>query len=160
MPISPLKSILTMKIKLICVALFALHFHVLSAQTEAPPVENVQPVELAAAPAAPEKTFELFDLEKPPVFQGGEAELYKFLGENIAYPDSAKIYGVRGTVIATFVINTNGSISDIVILRDIGRDCGEEVRRVLSLMPAWVPGEANGHKVKVRYTLPVRFKLD
>ena len=147
-----------MKINLICATLFALQFHVLSAQTETVPLENVQAVELA--PAAPEKTFELFDLEKPPVFQGGEAELYKFLGENISYPDSAKIYGVRGTVIATFVVNKNGSISDIVILRDIGRDCGKEVRRVLSLMPAWVPGEANGHKVKVRYTLPVRFKLD
>ncbi len=58
------------------------------------------------------------------------------------------------------VINKDGSVSDVVIMRDIGGGCGKEAVRVVKSMPKWIPGEANGHAVKVRYTLPVRFKLE
>lgn len=107
-----------------------------------------------------EKTFEMFDIQKPPSFPGGEAELFKFLQKNIEYPALAKENNISGVVPLTFVVNKDGSVSDVQILRDIGGGCGKEAVRVVKAMPKWVPGEANGHAVKVRYTLPVRFKLE
>lgn len=58
-----------------------------------------------------------------------------------------------------FVVGKDGSINDISIMKDIGGGCGKEALRVVKNMPRWIPGEANGHAVKVRFTLPVRFKL-
>ena len=107
-----------------------------------------------------EKTFEMFDIQKPPSFPGGEAELFKFLQKNIEYPALAKENNISGVVPLTFVVNKDGSVSDVQILRDIGGGCGKEAVRVVKAMPKWAPGEANGHAVKVRYTLPVRFKLE
>jgi len=107
-----------------------------------------------------EKTFEMFDIQKPPSFPGGEAELFKFLSKNIDYPALAKENNISGVVPLTFVVGKDGVVRDVQILRDIGGGCGKEAVRVVSSMPKWSPGEANGHPVKVRYTLPVRFKLE
>ena len=106
-----------------------LTFNVLSAQRDTlPPLPDDVFQELIAAesPSIPDKTFEIFDIEKLPSFPGGESELMRFLGNNIVYPDSAKYYGITGRVVATFVVNKDGFISDIMIKRDIGRDCGKE----------------------------------
>jgi protein TonB len=107
-----------------------------------------------------EKTFEMFDIQKPPSFPGGEKELLKFLQKNIEYPSLAKENNIQGTVPLTFVVNKDGSVSDVQIMRDIGGGCGKEAVRVVKSMPKWTPGEANGHAVKVRFTLPVKFKLE
>jgi protein TonB len=113
------------------------------------------------APAVPhDDPVELFDVQKLPYFPGGERELLKFLSENIQYPALARENGIEGTVAISFVINKDGSISDISILKDVGGGCGKEAVRVIKTMPHWSPGEANGHLVKVRFTLPVRFKLN
>ena len=129
---------------------------------EAPPAEVDNPdLKVIEEPkVVEEKTFEMFDIQKPPSFPGGEKELLKFLQKNIEYPVLAKENNIQGTVPLTFVINKDGSVSDVVIMRDIGGGCGKEAVRVVKMMPKWSAGEANGHAVKVRFTLPVKFKLE
>ena len=130
---------------------------------EAAPTIEENPSELAVVEApkvVEDKTYEMFDIQKPPSFPGGERELLKFLAENIKYPPLARENNIQGNVALTFVVNKNGSVSDVTILRDIGGGCGKEAVRVVHSMPKWNPGEANGNPVKVRFTLPVRFKLE
>ena len=129
---------------------------------EAPPTIEENPAELQIETQAvvEEKTFEMFDIQKPPSFPGGDAELFKYLQKNMEYPALAKENNIQGVVPITFVVGKDGSVSDVQILRDIGGGCGKEAVRVVKSMPKWIPGEANGHAVKVRYTLPVRFKLE
>ena len=123
--------------------------------------ENPSELQVIEEPKVVEdKTFEMFDIQKPPSFPGGEKELLKFLQKNIEYPSLAKENNIQGTVPLTFVVNKDGSVSDVQIMRDIGGGCGKEAVRVVKSMPKWVPGEANGHAVKVRFTLPVKFKLE
>jgi protein TonB len=108
----------------------------------------------------PPKDDEVYDfVNKPPSFPGGEADLLRFLAKNIEYPTLAKENNVQGLVVLTFVVGKDGSISDVAVVREIGGGCGKEAVRVVKSMPRWNPGEANGHPVKVRFTLPVRFKL-
>jgi periplasmic protein TonB len=107
-----------------------------------------------------EKTYEMFDIQKAPSFPGGEAELMKFLAKNIEYPALAKENNIQGVVALTFVVGKDGSVSDVQIVKDIGGGCGKEAVRVVKSMPKWSPGESNGTAVKVRFTLPVRFRLD
>ncbi len=99
-------------------------------------------------------------LQKQPTFPGGERELLKYLAENIKYPTMAREAGIQGTVAVQFVIEKDGSVSKMMVLKDPGGGCGKEAIRVVQSMPKWSPGEANGHAVKVRFTLPVRFKLE
>ncbi|MCC7244321.1 MAG: TonB family protein [Saprospiraceae bacterium] len=124
--------------------------------------ENPSELEVVEQPKIePEKTYELFDIQKPPSFPGGEKELFKYLSENIKYPALARENNLQGRVTLTFVVNKDGRISDVTILKDpVGGGCGKEAVRVVGEMPRWVPGEANGNPVKVRYTLPVMFRLE
>ncbi len=99
-------------------------------------------------------------VEEMPEFPGGDEARLKFLADNIEYPKIAKESGIQGTVYATFVIDTNGRITDAKILRGIGGGCDEEMLRVLSLMPTWKAGKQAGKKVRVQFTMPMRFTLD
>jgi len=94
-----------------------------------------------------------------PEFPGGDTALYRFLAENIHYPDSAKTAGIQGRVFITFVVNTDGSISDARVLRGIGGGCDEEALRVVKSMPNWIPGKQRGKPVRVQYNLPIKFSL-
>lgn len=130
---------------------------------DAPPAVDENPSELQVVEApkpVEDKTYEMFDIQKPPSFPGGEKELLKFLSENIKYPPLARENNIQGTVALTFVVGKNGQVSDVQILKDIGGGCGKEAVRVVQSMPKWNPGEANGNPVKVRFTLPVRFRLE
>lgn len=98
-------------------------------------------------------------VEQMPEFPGGQEALMNFLMNNIKYPDSAKEYGVAGKVYAKFVVNPDGKVSDIEIIKGIGMGCDQEVIRVLSIMPSWNPGKQNGKAVSVYFTLPVSFYL-
>ncbi len=113
-----------------------------------------------APPTMEKETYELFDLQKPPTFPGGEKELLKFLAKNIQYPPLARENNIQGNVALTFVVTKDGEVSEVVLLRDIGGGCGQEALRIMNSMPCWKPGEINGHPVKVRFTLPVRFRLE
>ena len=98
-------------------------------------------------------------VEDMPSFPGGDVELYKYLGKNIKYPKIAKQNGLEGKVFVQFVVNEDGSISDVQVLRDVGGGTGAEASRVISNMPKWTPGKQRGQAVKVRYTVPVNFQL-
>lgn len=123
--------------------------------------ENPSELKIIEEPkAVVEKTYELFDIQKPPSFPGGDTELMKFLSKNIEYPTLAKENNIQGVVALTFVVGKDGSVNDVQIVKDIGGGCGKEAVRVVKSMPKWIAGEANGNPVKVRFTLPVRFRLD
>jgi TonB family protein len=99
-------------------------------------------------------------VEKLPSFPGGQDGYVKFLVENIKYPAEAKKNKIQGTVFVTFVVETDGRVSNVKILRGIGSGCDEEAQRVVAMMPNWNPGEEKGKPVRVQYNLPIRFKLD
>jgi TonB family protein len=102
----------------------------------------------------------VFDVvEKAPEFEGGIEAWNEWIKSNIQYPKTAKQMGVEGTVYVVFVIKKDGSISQPEILRGIGAGCDEEVLRLISEAPNWIPGQQKGQKVNVRMRLPVRFKL-
>ena len=103
---------------------------------------------------------EIFTIvEKMPTFPGGEAELFKWLGKNIQYPTMAQDAGIQGVVFVTFVVEKDGSVTGVRVLRGIGGGCDEEAIRRVKQMPRWEPGEQRGKPVKVQYNLPVRFTL-
>jgi protein TonB len=106
------------------------------------------------------EVYEGFDVHKMPSFPGGEGELLRFIHEHIRYPERAREANIEGIVALSFVIDEQGQITDIHILRDIGGGCAQEALQTLRKMPRWLPGEMAGRPVKVRMTLPVRFKLD
>lgn len=91
-------------------------------------------------------------LDEKPTFPGGFNEFYKFVGTNYKMP---KIQGLQGKVYVTFVIDNDGSVVDIKILRDLGYGTGEEAIRVLKNSPKWNPGKQNGKTVRVLYSLPI-----
>jgi protein TonB len=99
-------------------------------------------------------------VETPPQFPGGAAALLKFLSENLKYPPLAKENGIEGRVILNFIVEKDGSLSDVRIVRDIGGGCGKEAVRLVQAMPKYLPGKQNGQAVRVKYTLPVAFKLN
>lgn len=114
-----------------------------------------KPVE--AAPP-PDKIFT--SVEQVPEFPGGQAALMKYLSSNIRYPAAAREDNISGRAILQFVVDKDGSITNIVIQRDVtGSGFGKEAVRVVEGMPKWKPGKQNGQAVKVYYTLPVTFKL-
>ena len=98
-------------------------------------------------------------VEEMPQFPGGEAELFRFLSSNIKYPAEAREIGVTGRVYIYFVVEPDGSVSNIAVRRGIGSGCDEEAVRVVGLMPRWSPGKQAGVPVRVQYTLPVKFTL-
>jgi periplasmic protein TonB len=99
-------------------------------------------------------------VEKMPEFPDGQSAMYKFINKHLRYPSAAQSQGLEGNVILTFVVSATGEISDIKILQDIGGGAGEEARRVVAKMPRWRPGQQHQRAVPVRFTLPVRFRLN
>jgi protein TonB len=79
------------------------------------------------------------------------------MGDNIVYPKEAVADKVTGTVFVSFVVNADGSVSDVQVLKGIGSGCNEEALRVVQNMPNWLPGRQSGQPVAVRYSLPIRF---
>jgi protein TonB len=105
-----------------------------------------------------DKTFTI--VEMMPSFKGGEEAMYSWLSENIKYPQVAKETGIQGTVVVTFVVEKDGSITGAQVLRDIGGGCGEEAIRVVKNMPKWKEGRQNNEPVRVQFNLPIKFTLE
>ncbi len=99
-------------------------------------------------------------VEDQPEFPGGEAARQRFLEENLRYPQMAREAGIQGTVFVTFVVETDGSVTDVRILRGIGGGCDEEAVRVVRMMPRWEPGRQRGQPVRVQFNMPIRFRLN
>lgn len=102
--------------------------------------------------------YALEQLDTKPCFPDGDDAMYEFLGKNLKWPDYGQL-DVQGTVVMTFVVNADGSISDIETTRSPHRKCTEEAERLVRLMPKWTPGTYNGKPVNALYVLPIRFKI-
>jgi len=98
-------------------------------------------------------------VEESPQYPGGDELRLKFLSENIKYPQAAREASVQGTVYITFVVEADGTITNIRVLRGIGKGCDEEALRVMKLMPKWLPGKQRGKPVRVQFNLPIKFSL-
>ena len=99
-------------------------------------------------------------VEKMPEFpNGGMPGLMKYLSDNIRYPEAAKVAGIQGRVTVVFVVDKDGSITNVKTLRGVDAELDKEAIRVISSMPKWIPGMQKGKTVKVRYTVPVMFRL-
>ena len=104
---------------------------------------------------------EIFTLvEQDPQFPGGNDALYQYLGQNAHYPDKAKADGIQGTVYLTFIIEKDGSISNIRVLRSPSDLLSQEAIRLVKAMPKWKPGKQRGKQVRVQYNLPINFQID
>lgn len=98
-------------------------------------------------------------VEEMPSFPGGQDELMTFLSKNIQYPIDAKESGVQGRVICTFVVENNGSITNVKVTKSVSTSLDNEAIRVIQNMPHWNPGKQNGSTVRTKFTLPVIFRL-
>lgn len=103
------------------------------------------------------KIFEV--VEQNPTFPGGTAALMSWLSQNIKYPVIAAENGVKGRVIVQFVVEKDGSITDVVVVKSVDPSLDKEATRVIKNMPHWIPGRQNGSPVRVRFTVPVTFTL-
>ena len=94
-----------------------------------------------------------------PQYPGGPAALFSFLANNIKYPVVAEENGVQGRVIASFTVEKDGSLTDIKIVKSVAPSLDKEAQRVIRAMPRWIPGKVNGSPVRVKYTVPLTFRL-
>ena len=126
-------------------------------------VEQNEVIEEYVAPEVVEEVVveeEIFQIvEEMPSFPGGEAKLNDYIAKNVKYPQIARETGIQGHVFVGFVIEPDGSISNVRLLRGIGGGCDEEAIRVVKSFPKWKPGKQRGKAVRVSYQLPVFFKL-
>lgn len=122
----------------------------------------IEEVKVAFEPKAKPQNDHIIDMamvEQKPSFPGGDAALYKWLGNQIMYPSDASEEGIQGKVIVSFVIEKDGSISLAQVVRKKHPSLDAEALRVVKKMPRWTPGKNNGQPVRVKYNLPVSFKL-
>ena len=126
-------------------------------------IDEIQAVGYAPAPKTNDPSAaqgEIFQVvEEQPMFPGGMEELMKFLQTNIRYPKEAQERGLQGRVIVQFVVNKDGSICDEKVVRSVDPQLDAEALRIVRSMPNWTPGKQRGEAVRVRFTLPVTFRL-
>ena len=126
-------------------------------------VEQNEVIEEYVAPEVVEEEVveqEIFQIvEEMPAFPGGEGKLMEYVAKNIKYPQIARETGIQGRVFVGFVVEPDGSISNVKLLRGIGGGCDEEAMRVIKSLPKWKPGKQRGKPVRVSYQIPVFFKL-
>lgn len=99
-------------------------------------------------------------VEENPEFPGGEDEMRRFIRDNMRYPVIAREAGIQGSVFVTFVVERDGSVTNVQVLRGIGGGCDEEAVRVVREMPKWKPGRQRNQPVRVQYRMPIRFVLN
>jgi protein TonB len=123
--------------------------------------EVLKAKEVIAQPEPPkEEETKVFDVvEQMPSFPGGPSALMQYLASNIKYPVVAEENGVQGRVIVTFVVEKDGSITDVRVVKSVDPSLDKEAQRVVKSMPKWIPGKQNGSAVRVKYTVPVTFRL-
>jgi protein TonB len=124
-------------------------------QTEV--IEEYVPVEVEEEEVVEQEIFQI--VEEMPAYPGGDQKLMEFIAKGIKYPQIARETGIQGRVFVGFVVEPDGSVSNVKVLRGIGGGCDEEAMRVVKSMPKWKPGKQRGKAVRVSYMLPVNFKL-
>ena len=122
-------------------------------------VKHVEEKIAEPEPVKEEET-KVFDVvEQMPSFPGGPSALMQYLSSNIKYPVVAEENGVQGRVVCTFVVEKDGSITDVRVIKSVDPSLDKEAVRVVKGMPKWIPGKQNGSAVRVKYTVPVTFRL-
>ena len=123
--------------------------------------EVLKAKEVIAQPEPPKvEETKVFDVvEQMPSFPGGPTALMTYLSQNTKYPVVAQENGVQGRVVVSFVVERDGSITDVRVVRSVDPSLDKEATRVVKSMPNWIPGKQNGSTVRVKYNVPVSFKL-
>lgn len=118
---------------------------------------ETEPVKAEPKPEVENKVFDV--VEQMPSFPGGPSALMQYLSSNIKYPVVAQENGVQGRVVVSFVVERDGSITDVQVARSVDPSLDREAQRVVRNMPRWIPGKQNGQSVRVKYNVPVAFRL-
>lgn len=121
------------------------------------PIEPTIPIDIIEEEIVEEVPFII--VENMPTFPGGEKKMLEYVAKNVKYPQLAKEVGTQGRVFVSFIVEKDGSITNVTILRGIGSGCDEEAIRVVKSMPKWNPGLQCGRAVRVSCNLPINFKL-
>ena len=124
---------------------------------QSPSTASTTNEKLTASTPEGSKVFDV--VEEMPSFPGGPSALFQFLSANIQYPATAEENGIKGRVIVTFVVERDGSITDVKVVKSVDPSLDKEAVRVIKSMPRWQPGKQNGSAVRVKYTTPVTFRL-
>lgn len=103
---------------------------------------------------------DVFFVEENPEFPGGPAKLLEYIQKNLEYPEAARENEIQGRVFVGFIVEEDGSVSNVKILRGIGYGCDEEAIRLVNSLPKFKPGKQRGKPIRVQYTLPIVFKLE
>ena len=127
--------------------------------TEEQPAKPFKKSDMSKTDMKPDKNGVYQIVEEMPQFPGGETKLMEYIAKNLTYPQEAKDKGIDGRVFVAMVIEKDGSVSNVKVLRGIGGGCDEEAVRVISALPKWKPGKMNGEPVRVSYQIPINFKL-
>lgn len=107
-----------------------------------------------------EKNQQVFDIvEQMPEYPGGLPALLDYLNQNVKYPEDAEKQKIEGRVLAVFVVETDGSISNVEVVKPVFPSLDAEAVRILAAMPKWTPGKQSGKLVRVKYTVPINFQL-
>ena len=126
---------------------------------ESPKIEKPREEELVEEESLEgEETLYVF-VEEEASFPGGEEALFDYITKNLQYPLEGREGMVTGTVVVKFVVEKDGTLTNVQLLRDIGMGCGKEAVRMVKGMPKWIPGKNNGKAVRSIYTLPLNFDL-
>ena len=124
------------------------------------PTKPAQKADVSKPDMKPDKNGVYQIVEEMPQYPDGEQALLKYVSDNITYPKEAKDKEIQGRVFVSFVIEKDGSVNEVKVLRSIGGGCDEEAVRVIKGMPKWKPGKQEGKPVRVSYMMPINFKLD
>lgn len=117
------------------------------------------PIQAAASPPKEDLSKPLYAADVMPEYPGGTRGLANYFQRNNRYPPSASRNGIEGVVYVRFIVQKDGDLSDLTVVKGIGYGCDQEAIRLLDRMPKWIPGEHQNTKVSVYQTLPVTFKL-
>ena len=142
--------------------LFAISTLVLLVIVFAPAGVNAQNKKVKKAQTHKDTTTDdkVYDVcEQMPTYEGGDAALLKYLGENWKLPDEYKERGIQGRMVVGFIVEKDGSLTNVKVLRAVDIAIDAEVLRVVKGMPKWIPGRHNGQRVRVRYLLPIHICL-
>ena len=127
--------------------------------TEDQPAKPVEKSDMSKVDMKPDRNGVYQIVEEMPQFPGGETKLMEHIAKNLTYPQEARDKGIEGRVFVAMVIEKDGSVSNVKVLRGIGGGCDEEAVRVISALPKWKPGKINGEPVRESYQIPINFKL-
>jgi protein TonB len=122
-------------------------------------VEIQEVVEVAQEEEVVEEPQVFFIVEDMPEFPGGELALRKYIAENVRYPEMAKENDIQGTVYVRFVVDTDGSVKNVEVIRGVDQLLDKEAIRVVQSLPKWKPGKQRGKAVKVSHSVPIKFQL-